>query len=68
MKIQVLGQISALRETFSAPWYRAFKRLFSGMNSQMIEKVTSLSELLAAALILAFHYAANPFRLIVFVS
>jgi hypothetical protein len=67
MKIQVLGQIGTLRETFCATGYWALKRFFPSMNSQMIEEVASLSELLATTLILALHYTSDSFSIIMFV-
>lgn len=59
MEVQMLRQVRALRKALSASFYRTLKGLFPGMNSEMIEEVTSFPELLAAALVLALHHSSH---------
>lgn len=64
----MLCQIRTLSETFVTALDWASKRLFIGVNSQMVEEVASLSELLVTAWILALHDSPDSSCLNMFVS
>ena len=64
----MLLKIRTLGKTFCTARDGAHEGLLLGVDPQVIEKVASLSELLATVLVLTLHNSSNPFGALVFIS
>ena len=64
----MLGQIRTLRKALMTALDGTGKRLFVGVNPQVVEEVASFAELFMAARILALHNSSNSSCVYVFVS
>lgn len=63
----MLREISTLRKILRASGNRAQKGLLFRMDTKMIEEVAPLTELFAAAFVLALHYSSDSFGVCMFI-
>lgn len=64
----MLLKIRTLGKTFCTARDGAHEGLLLSVDPKVVEKVASLSELLATVLVLALHNSSNPFGALVFIS